>query len=625
MSLDLEIKMRNLVNKMLNETKLGVTEFSKRVRATSEIEAVTNAEKFLSIDESGFSSALILNNVMYSITRTGYSIGNLIHDKNLLILLSNTAYYFDEIKSGIFNDKLIDISKNIKLSMDSMSLPIPKNLEESIFSNYSNIPYFINSSETLLLQKGKHDKNAVCKLSPVITRFRTMSEFSDYVQTQSNGVHMALLLDTKNTSGTEISFSLPVFAIKNGTEIKILFDHKDNSLNLFDLIKDANKKSDEQSNSTSIVHTDLDTQNIIYFIKDAATNVQLTLIILTNYIANYIFKKELSEDSLIYTSAKKSTTNELIPVGVYTPNDLTLDDISFKKLNINPIFNWIDDLLSSKVDLKLLNFIKEFKDDSNKYAYASVELTESGTFDVKYSKRDSQWGANSRLLGFSNLNYGTKEYLDSEKQKVARFNKCVMLQHLIVDDFKKNIETFSHQLASTIKSIGSEEIVSRIITYAKSSDRRIMFRNKGKKLSGLTRGRHPYCDQELQYTVTTHGERVLEHIKDDKFKQKCYLDKHNISDYIKLKIRDIDVFDAIFDVKNENPVNNYLSRIRLGLVDKKSWSSSDKTNPVQMRNYPKDGDIEVSLFNYWSSYDITILIPVTKSQVEYFETNKLAN
>jgi hypothetical protein len=621
----LKYKMRILVDKMLNEVKLGVADFSKRVRAKSEIKAISNAENFLTIDESGFSSALILNNVMYSITRTGYSTGDLIHDKNLLILLSNMNYYFDEIKNGIFKDKLVDISKNIKLSMESMSLPIPEKLEKSISSNYSNIPYFINASETLLLQKGKHDKNSVCKLSPVITKFRTISEFNEYVQTQNDGVHMALLLDTKNTSGTEISFSLPVFAIKNGTEIKLLFDHGGTGLKLYDLIKDANNKSDEPSSSTSIVHADLDTQNIIYFIKDASTSVQLTLIILTNYIANYIFKKELPEDSLVYTSLEKPASNQLVPVGVYAPKNVTLDDISFKKLNINPIFNWIDDLLSNKVNLELLNFNKEFKDDSNRYAYASVELTDSGDFSVTYQKRDSQWGANSRLLGFSNLNYGTKEYLDSEKQKVARFNKCVMLQHLIVDDFKKNIETFSHQLANTLKSIGSEEVVSRIVKYAKSADKRIMFRNKGKKLSGLTRGRYPACEQELQYTVTTHGERVLEHIKDDQFKQKCYLGKHNITDYIKLKIRNVDTFDAIFDVKNNNPLDNYLSRIRLGLIDKKSYSGRDKTNPSEMRKYPESGNIEESLFNIWSKYNITILIPVTKSQVEYFETNNLAN
>jgi hypothetical protein len=628
MSPDLESKMRNLVDKMLHETKLGLGEFSKRVYSSAELKSLLKAEECLEIDKSGFSSVVILRGIMYSISRTGYATDNLIHDKSLLILLSNMAYYFNEIDHGIFKQKLIEISDNVSLSMDSLSLASPNDLESSVFSNYANIASFIHSSESLLLKKGKHDKSATCRLSPVITKFNTLSEFNDYLHQQANGVHMALLMNEKSEFGNKVSFSDPVFAIKNGSEVKVLFNEDLNSLRLHDLIEDANKQSDATSDSTSLVCTTVDTENVIYFIKDASINVQLSLIILTNYISNYLFNVCLSGDMQVYTAPVEKSTTQLVPIGVYSPMDVTLAEISFRCLGINPIYNWMEDLLGSKVDMSLLNFVKEFKDDSSKYASISIELTDSEKFRTSYNERGKQWGENSRILGFSPLSYGTKQHIDNEKVKVARFNRAVMLQHLVISDFKNNIDELSLQLSNAVKAIGSEALVERVVNYITNSNGltpsgESLYRNKGKALSGLTKGKSDFSINDLKYTVTSHGERCLEHIEDKNFKQKCYLGKHNIADYIVYKVRNTDDFDAVFDVSTENPVNSYLARVRLGLVEKRTSKARDKYNPTRLGSYPEIGNVEELLQNYWCNSDITILIPVTKKQIENFHSKSL--
>ena len=98
--------MRSLFDTMLKDVKLGVSDFSKNIRSKEYIDSIIEAERFLSVDDSGFTSAIILNEIMYGIMRTGYSLEDLIEDKNLLVLLSNMKYYRDEIKNGIFYDKI---------------------------------------------------------------------------------------------------------------------------------------------------------------------------------------------------------------------------------------------------------------------------------------------------------------------------------------------------------------------------------------------------------------------------------------------------------------------------------------------------------------------------------------
>ena len=613
--------MRSLFDTMLKDVKLGVSDFSKNIRSKEYIDSIIEAERFLSVDDSGFTSAIILNEIMYGIMRTGYSLEDLIEDKNLLVLLSNMKYYRDEIKNGIFYDKLKEIAGNVERSMLSLNLSVPGDLESSTQSVCSDIPVFINNTELMLLSKGMHSKDLTCKLSSVITRFRTIQEFRDYLEVQSNGVHLALLMDTKDTSNANVSFSTPVIGIKNGSEVKALFtQNKSSALNLSSVIKIANSIDDKPSQSTGIVSVNVETQHIVSFMKDISSRAQISLILLTNYISNNLFTVALTDKSVLFTGGSDTSENQLVPAGIYVPKDVTFDDIGFDKLGIDPMFNWIETLLKNSVNTDIMNLITVFNNNKSKNNnHLTLEIVE-GKCSVVDKEITSQWGVNNRLLSFSMLDYGTKAYLDGKKETVARFNKAVMLQCLMQDDCKRNSSILSKQLSEHIKEMGSQSVVDRIIDYtSKRNDRYTLYRNKGKKLSGLTRGINNIYESDLAYVSTTHGELACDHVGDESFKQKCFLGKNNIVDYLRFDIGTIEKFDALFDLDEEDPVSNYLARVRLGLLDLEKNKDKYKTAPNKMNSYPDDERlIEECLLSPWGKKKIVILVPVTKKQLELF-------
>jgi hypothetical protein len=613
--------MRSLFDTMLKDVKLGVSDFSKNIRSKEYINSIIEAERFLSVDDSGFTSAIILNNIMYGIIRTGYSLEDLIEDKNLLVLLSNMKYYRDEIKNGVFYEKLKEITGSVERSMLSLDLSVPEDLESSTQSICSDIPVFINNTELMLLSKGIQSKDLTCKLSPVITRFRAIQEFRAYLEVQSNGVHLALLMDTKDTSNANVSFRTPVIGIKNGAEVKALFtQNKSSGLDLSSAIEMANSIDDKPSQSTGIVAVNVETQHIVSFMKDISSRAQISLILLTNYISNNLFTVALTDESALFTGGSDTSENQLVPTGIYVPKDVTFDDIGFDKLGIDPMFNWIETLLKNNVNTDIMNLITVINNDKSKNNnHLTLEIVE-GKCSVVDKEITSQWGVNNRLLSFSMLDYGTKAYLDSKKETVARFNKAVMLQCLMQDDCKRNSSILSKQLSEHIKEMGSQSVVDRIIDYtSKRNDRYTLYRNKGKKLSGLTRGINNIYESDLAYVSTTHGELACDHVGDESFKQKCFLGKNNIVDYLRFDIKTIEKFDALFDLGEEDPVSNYLARVRLGLLELDKNKDKYRTAPNELSSYPDDGRIiEECLLNPWGKKKIVILVPVTKKQLELF-------
>jgi hypothetical protein len=613
--------MRSLFDTMLKDVKLGLADFSKRVSCKEELKLIIEAERFLSVDDSGFTSAIILNNVMYSMIRTGYSLEDLIEDKHLLVLLSKMKYYRDEIKNGVFYKQLQEITGSVEQSMLSLNLSVPEGLESSTKSTCSNIPVFINNTELMLLSKGVQSKDLTCKLSPVITRFKTIQEFKAYLEVQSNGVHLALLMDTKDTSNANVSFRTPVIGIKNGAEVKALFtQNKSSGLDLSSVIEIANSINDKPSQSTNIVAVNIETQHIVCFMKDIESTAQISLILLTNYISNNIFTVALTDESILFTGRSDTSENQLVPTGIYVPKEVSFDDVGFDKLGIDPMFHWIETLLKNSVDTDIMNLITVVNDNKSKNNNHITLKVIEGKCLVVDKEITSQWGVYNRLLSFSMLDYGTKAYLDGKKETVARFNKAVMLQCLMKDDYKRNSSMLSKQLSEHIKEMGSQSVVDRIIGYTgKRNDRYTLYRNRGKKLSGLTRGINNIYESDLAYVSTTHGELACDHVGDESFKQKCFLGKNNIVDYLRFDIGTVEKFDALFDLKEEDPVSNYLVRVRLGLLDLEKNKDTYKTEPNKMNSYPDDGRlIEECLLSPWGKNKIVILVPVTKKQLELF-------